>query len=405
MRSTDSRIVFKKISSRCAVSTGTVLVAMLIAAHSAFAQTETILDNLQADAVGYSASAGVAFDSAGNLYGVTGYGGASGSGAIFEMSPAGGGTWGAPVVLLDAAGRPESPLVFHAGNLFTTAIFLGFHGGVYELSPAGNEWTQDILYEFSRAPKDADEPWGNVVFDSSGNLYGAAQLGPTGRQLGAVFELSPTEGGDWTETLPFIAGVPVYGYLPYWVIIDPAGNLYVSTLTGGAHQAGAVVQLTPSAGGWTSTLVSAFTSFPTYLTLGANGDVYGVTPYGGVYGLGSAFRLRKTATGAWRLQTVHSFGNGNDGVLPNSAPIFDSAGALYGTTDSGGMAGAGVTYKLSPGQGGNWTETILHNFLNDGIDGINPMGGVVFGPDGNLYGTTYDGGLFGDGVVYELTLE
>ena len=409
MRPTDSRIFFGKIAIRGAASTGIVLIAMvfllLSAAHSAFAQTETILDNFQSDAVGNSPTESVVFDSAGNLYGVTSYGAAGGSGAIFEMSPTEGGTWGAPVVLLDSAGRPESPLVFHGGNIFTTAIFLAFHGGVYELSPEGSGWTQDILYEFSRAPVDTSEPWGNVVFDSSGNLYGTTQLGPTGRQLGAVFELSPTESGSWTETIPFTAGVAAYGYLPHWVIMDPAGNLYVASLYGSAYQNGAVVKLTPSAGGWTTTLLSTFPSSPTYMTLGANGDIYGVTPYGGVYALGSVFRLRKTATGPWRLQTVHSFGSGTDGVLPNSAPIFDSAGNLYGTTDNGGTAGVGVVFKLSPGQGGNWSESILHNFLDDGIDGTDPMGGVVFGPDGNLYGTTYYGGLFGDGVLYELTLK
>jgi uncharacterized repeat protein (TIGR03803 family) len=382
------------------------LTTLLMAAMPAAAQTETILVNLQPNAVGYSASEGVVFDSSGNLYGVTGSGGGDDSGAIFEMSPAGGGTWSAPVVVLDVAGRPESPLVFHAGNIFTTTIFQGLDGGVYELSPGAGGWTQDLLYDFQR--RDARAPWGNVAFDSSGNLYGTAQIGPIHPDLGAVYELTPTEGGEWTESLPFVGGGLTYGSNPLWVITTPSGSLYVATEFGGAYQGGAVFELTPSAGGWTPSLMYAFPSgsSPCCLTLDASGDVYGTTFGRGGYNAGSVFRLKKTASGAWGMQTLYSFGNGATGTFPTfSAPVLDSAGNLYGTTSSGGSGGAGVVYKLSPGARGNWTETVLHNFTSNGVDGITPDGGVVFGPDGNLYGTTYYGGLYNDGIVYELTLD
>jgi len=377
-----------------------------MATTPAAAQTETILVNLQANAVGYSASEGVAFDSSGNLYGVTGYGGGDDSGTIFEMSPAGGGTWSAPVIILDVAGRGESPLVFHAGSIFTTATFQGLEGGVYELSPGAGGWTQDFLYDFQR--RDAREPWGNVAFDSAGNLYGTAQFGPTQPQSGAVFELTPTETGEWTESLPYVSGDPAYGVEPIWAIVAPSGNLYVATLYGGAYQGGVVYQLTPSAEGWTPSVMHAFPagSQTCCLMLDASGNVYGTTFNGGTYGGGTFFKLKKTASGAWGLQTLHNFGSGSDGASPAfSGPVFDSAGNIYGTTYSGGSAGLGVVYKLSKGSGGSWTETILHNFANDGIDGNTPQGGVVFGPDGNLYGTTYYGGLYGDGTVYELTLD
>jgi uncharacterized repeat protein (TIGR03803 family) len=381
------------------------LTTLTMSAMPAAAQTETILVNLQPNAVGYSATEGVAFDSSGNLYGVTSSGGGDDSGAIFEMSPAGGGTWSAPVVILDVAGRPESPLVFHAGNIFTTATFQGLEGGVYELSPGAGGWTQDLLYDFQR--RDARAPWGNVAFDSSGNLYGTAQIGPIHPDLGAVYELTPTESGEWTESLPFVGGGLTYGSNPLWVITTPSGSLYVATEFGGAYQGGAVFQLTPSAEGWTPSLMYAFPSgsSPCCLTLDASGDVYGTTFGRGAYNAGSVFRLKKTASGAWGLKTLFSFGNGATGTFPTfSAPVLDSAGNLYGTTSSGGSGGAGVVYKLSPGARGNWAETVLHNFTSNGVDGITPYGGVVFGPDGNLYGTTYYGGLFNDGIVYELTL-
>jgi uncharacterized repeat protein (TIGR03803 family) len=397
---------FSGKTSRQALVMCILFVATLAGTH-AFAQTETILLNLQPNAVGYSVAEGVVFDSSGNLYGVTGYGGGDGSGTVFEMSPAGGGTWSAPVIILDVAGRGESPLIFHDGSIFTTGIFVGrYGGGVYELSPGAGGWTQDVVYDFQR--RDVNGPWGNVAFDSSGNLYGTSQAGPKPPNLGAVFELTPTESGEWTESLPFVGSGSAYGVEPIWAIVAPSGNLYVATLYGGEHQGGVVFQLAPAADGWTPSVMYAFPtgSEPCCLILDASGDVYGTTFNGGTYGGGTLFKLKKTASGAWGLQTLHNFGGGSDGASPAfSAPVFDSAGNIYGTTYGGGTAGLGVVYKLSAGSGGSWTETILHNFANDGVDGNTPQGGVVFGSDGNLYGTTYYGGLYGDGTVYELTLD
>jgi uncharacterized repeat protein (TIGR03803 family) len=392
------------------LATLAVFFTFVVAASTyATAQTETILDNFQADAVGYEVNENVIFDSSGNLYGITNYGGENYSGTIFEMSPAGGGTWTAPTVLLGEAGQGESPIVLNGGNIFTTAILVGFGGGVYELSPGTSGWTQTILYEFLHAPKDINEPWGNVVFDSSGNLYGTAQFGDTSAQLGGVFELTPTESGEWTESLPFVAGPPnfEYGADPCWVVIDSSNRLYVESLYGGQYSGGLVFQLTPSAEGWTKSVLYEFpyASGPYRLTLDASGNVYGITINGGTYNAGTVFKLKKNASGIWEEQILHSFGSGSDGNTPISAPVFDSAGNLYGTAAGGGSAGLGVVYKLSPGRGGSWTETILHNFLNDGVDGNSPYGGVVLGPDGNLYGTTYYGGLYGDGTIYELTTD
>ena len=84
---------------------------------------------------------------------------------------------------------------------------------------------------------------------------------------------------------------------------------------------------------------------------------------------------------------LHSFGNGTDGVYPFAGLIFDAAGNLYGTTYEGGTYGYGTVFELTPTRGGGWTETVLHSFGN-GTDGDVPYAGLIFDAAGNLYGTT-----------------
>jgi uncharacterized repeat protein (TIGR03803 family) len=98
---------------------------------------------------------------------------------------------------------------------------------------------------------------------------------------------------------------------------------------------------------------------------------------------------------------LHSFSNA-DGAGPFAGLIFDSAGDLYGTTFAGGTYGYGTVFELTPTVGGNWTETVLHNF-GHGKDGGWLYGPVIFDKSGNLYGTTYAGGAHRYGTVFELT--
>jgi uncharacterized repeat protein (TIGR03803 family) len=98
---------------------------------------------------------------------------------------------------------------------------------------------------------------------------------------------------------------------------------------------------------------------------------------------------------------IHSFGNGKDGFWPFSALITDAVGNLYGTTEEGGIYGYGIVFELSPQKNGRWRETVLHNF--NGLDGANPAAGLVMDTEGNLYGTTMNGGASDYGVVFEVT--
>ena len=132
------------------------------------------------------------------------------------------------------------------------------------------------------------------------------------------------------------------------------------------------------------------------LVLDKTGNLYGTTYVGGVNGYGTVFKITPTGTEA----VLHSFAfDGTDGFNPYASLILDKTGSLYGTTVLGGVNELGTAFKITP----TGTETVLHSFANDGTDGYYPFAGLVFGKKGILYGTTYEGGSFGDGTVFKIT--
>jgi len=137
-----------------------------------------------------------------------------------------------------------------------------------------------------------------------------------------------------------------------------------------------------------------------------SGNLYGTTPYGGMYGYGTVFELTPNQDGSWTENVLYSFMDGSDGADPVCNLIFDAAGNIYGTTQSGGDApfpdGDGVVFKLTPSDNGGWTETVIRSFEGR-TDASHPASGLVFDPAGNLYGTTVLGGTQGYGTVFELT--
>jgi uncharacterized repeat protein (TIGR03803 family) len=127
------------------------------------------------------------------------------------------------------------------------------------------------------------------------------------------------------------------------------------------------------------------------------GNLYGASSYGN----GNVFKLMQQADGSWTESTVYTFNGSPDGARPDAGLIIDSMGNLYGTTAIGGAYGAGAVYELTPLPGGGWSEVILYSF--SGGDGANPFAGVTLDQNGNLYGTTGDGGQYGRGTVFKLT--
>ncbi|MGD0180018.1 MAG: choice-of-anchor tandem repeat GloVer-containing protein [Terriglobales bacterium] len=314
--------------------------------------------------------------------------------------------------------------------------------------PASAEWKEKVLYSFQGGVDAGSVPAGGVVFDKQGNLYVATTGGgpkicvPFSYDCGAVYELSPpaTKGDPWTATLIKMfagegskdASVPSGG-----LIIDDAGNLYGVSGYGGTGNCvlfglagcGTVYELSPPArkgGAWTETILYSFpTAEQGYLPQGnlvfdSAGNLYGATEFGGGHGTtcdpyykycGAVFELSppKTKGGKWTEKTLHGFRSGTDGANPNGGLVLDSKGVIYGTSQSGGDQegecspnGCGTVFALQPPvvKGGAWTEKVLYRF--HGEDGATPEAGVIFGRNGQLYGTAYAGANSGYGAVFSL---
>jgi uncharacterized repeat protein (TIGR03803 family) len=395
--------------------------------------SETVLYSFPCDSgclQGGNPSSKLIFDGAGNLYGTL-QGGYYGKGAVFELSPSSNGQWTETTLHSFCSDYPSCPdgsdpnggLVFdQAGSLYGTAggggtaSEKGGYGVVFKLTPGtGGTWSESVLFTFPGGNGGVG-PDGGVVFDAQGNLYGTTLLGGKGQLCngggcGTVFELSPSARG-WTETVVHNFRGGSDGVRPSTgVIIDSDGNLYGTVATSGEplqfNWGGIVFKLTPSSGGWQETVYNFWTRDGEYPTGGlitdGNRNLFGTTVLGGIYGYGTVFELSVVSGGGLRHTILYNFKGGTDGNGPESPLIFDKAGNLYGVTYYGGSTGNddGTVFELSPGSDGKWTESILHVF--QGTDGFYPVGSLVIDTSGNLYGVTSAGGPGCCGTVFELS--
>jgi len=234
---------------------------------------------------------------------------------------------------------------------------------------------------------------------------------------GTVFKLTPKSDGSWMERVLYSFTGGVDGKYPEaGLIFDTAGNLYGTTIQGGANDGGTIFKLTPNSNGsGTESVLYSFTGGADGFEPNADlifdlaGNLYGTTPWGGAQGgFGTAFKLKQNSDGSWTETVLYSFSGGVDGAIPVAALIFDVAGNLYGTTRLGGAAnGFGAVFELTPNSDGSWTESVLHSFNHH--DGAFPYAGLIFDDVGNLYGTTSEGGNLscrrghGCGTVFKLT--
>jgi len=235
--------------------------------------------------------------------------------------------------------------------LFVAASTVVF-GVLTKSAPVFAASQERLLYDFCSAKgrcKDGNDPLASLIFDAAGNLYSTTSLGGA-YGGGTVFQLTPGTKGTWKERVLHNFGQGKDGLGPLaGLVFDAAGNLYGTTAGGGAYRGGTVFQMTPG------------------------------------------------VKGEWKERVLHSFRK-KDGLEPSGGLIFDAAGALYGTTASGGIpatgcgcCGCGTVFQMTPGAKGRWTEKVLHYF-GKGSEGGGAYASLIFDAAGNLYGTTQLGG-------------
>jgi uncharacterized repeat protein (TIGR03803 family) len=408
--------------------TALFLALTVAAGQPAHAQTLTTLYTFTGGADGANPYAGVILDSKGDLYGTTEYGGASNWGTVFELMPSGNG-WTETVLHsftlngTDGVAPLGSVMLDPNANLYGTTQGGGAHkyGTVFEVSANG---TEQVLYSFGGLPAaDGGIPYAGVVRDTKGNLYGTTDYsGPLGFECvngcGTVFEIAKAGG----ETVLYgFLGEPDGGHPFAGVIFDANGNLYGTTYTGGSANChvnddggcGTVFELTPSASGWTETVLYRFTGGtdganpgPGSLIFDEKGNLYGTTLYGGdascaggatrnMAGCGTVFKLTPSA-GGWTETVLHRFSGGSDGEDPVGLVL--NGGTLYGTTFYGGAYGAGTVFEITKAQKGK----VIYTFCSGScMDGAEPNAGLIYS-NGYLYGTTEYGGAAGYGTVFQL---
>ena len=376
---------------------------------------------------------------------------------------------------------PSQEVVFGpAGTLVSTTDVGGLHepqcgqggcGVVYQLTPEGSGYTEEVLHYF-KGPSygDGDAPFGNLIAGPHGEFYGTTYSGGKMTQLdGTVFELKRTKHGYAEKILYEFPGYPYDGVTPYGGLVrSSSGTLYGTTGFGGKYGFGTVFALAPAKGGFVETLLHSFDGHDgsepvSQPSIDAHGSLYGTTNSGGEscggYGCGVIFKMTKTGT-SYDFNVISLLSKKIQGFFPSYGVLLGNNGTVYATTQAGGRHGCGTIFQLKP-QRGRYVSTILHAFDCDGgpesphsvpasgpggviygttanggnpgcppytcgtvfslvpsskgyhlstvyefkasMDGSHPNAGVIVDSSGTLYGTTFDGGAFGLGTVYEIT--
>jgi uncharacterized repeat protein (TIGR03803 family) len=381
-----------------ALAVAIVLVPAVVGTKSAEARTFKVLYNFTKGADGGVPVAGLIQDAAGNLYGTTQSGGAYGHGTVFKLDEN-----GKETVLYSFRGHrrgdgasPYAGLVRDAaGSLYGTTLTGGASGGgtIFKVDKTGRE---AVLYSFTGTGGDGANPYAGLVRDAKGNLYGTTFHGGASG-YGTVFVLD-TSG---TETVLYsFSGIPD-GANPYDALIrDSNGNLYGTTLSGGASGGGTIFKVDNTG---RETVLYSFTGTGgdganpyAGLVRDGEGNLYGTTEWGGAFSdWGTVFELDENG----KETVLHSFDKKKGGANPYAGLVRDVKGNLYGTASTGGPSWQGTVFKVDK----TGKETVLHSFAGGRRDGSRPWAGLVRDAKGNLYGTTPYGGSSDWGTVFKLT--
>jgi uncharacterized repeat protein (TIGR03803 family) len=362
----------------------------------------SVLYSFQGGADGSNPLASLIGGRDGNGYGTTSGGGNRNDGTVYKITPS-----GQETVLYSFQGgadgsTPTGQLIQDSeGNLYGTTSEGGStsNGTVYKITPSGQE---TVLHSFQGGTTDGNAPLASLIQDSEGNLYGTTCQGGSTNN-GTVFKITPS--GQETVLYSFQDGSD--GSFPVSSLIqDGEGNLYGTTFLGGSTDNGTVFKITPSG---QETVLYSFqdgsdgNNPSSGLILGRDGNAYGITHTGGNKNDGTVYKI--TASG--QETVLYSFQGGTDGSAPLGGLVLGSDGNFYGTTLYGGSGassscdkvGCGAVFKITP----SGQETVLYSFQG-GTDGGHPASSLIQDSEGNLYGTTSEGGSNNAGTVFRLTV-
>lgn len=386
-----------------------------------FAQSFQVIYAFRGTADGRYPHSGVFIDSVGNIYGTTSHGGPTDGGVAYRLSFRNSAWVLNPLdefPTFNNGSMPDGGLVQDAsGALYGTTKYGGIGAGlVYKLTPPPSTpgavivpWTETVLHRFTGGA-DGRWPYGPLVFDSAGNLFGTTSRGAMGS--GTVFKMTPS-GSDWIlNTIYTFTDGGDRGGPAYNLLIDSAGNIYGTTLGGGEDGCGTIFELSPAGDAWIETVLHSFSGHGCGpiegLIMDEAGSLYGATfMYDSIEATfhSTVYRLSKD-NGNWTFSVIAEPPMQNPRFVCSWNPVtgtlaMDAGGNIYGTMLGAGIYGYGSIFRLTR-TNETWTYRSLHDFNYDTELISDVCTGVALDLQGNLYGTAW-GGVHDVGVVWEIT--
>ncbi len=416
----DSRVSLT--SSRVNLPSGMLVVFLLsflagslICTNTSSAQTITTLVSFNGSNGSEPGSGNLVSNANGDLFGTTYSGGAYGEGTIFEIVNTANGYAATPTILVSfdyADGAyPISGLIIDAdGDLFGTTESGGAFksGTVFEVAKNANGYASTPATIVSFDIADGSTPQASLIADANGDLFGTTSGGGAYGD-GTVFEIAKTTSGYANTPVTLVTFDGYNGGVPLGrLLANSNGDLFGTTLVGGASGHGTVFEILNTASGYDPAPVTLISfggvdgQYPySGLITDANGDLFGTTRLGGTSGYGTVFEIANFSSGYSGMPTTLVNFDNFDGAFPRGDLIADANGNLFGTTESGwGTYGAGTVFEVAKTTNGYASAPTTEISLgNVGGVGSDPYSGLIADLNGNLFGTTF----LNNGTVYEVT--